>query len=286
MHELSLLNSFDGITVNLELTSLCNFKCPYCYERKKAKYTRFFNKHQIFLINRALAQSFHDVHLVLLGGEPYTYPHLEHAFNLFSQNKKIKKITIYSNGSYPERLLDADHIFSWHSTQDNEHFLESIRNCIARRAKVRVKLLIDSPKKLCDIEQKLLSMGVEVLPTFIYRPSAEFDPNTKRIPLGKKILLCEDVTEFAIDGMPVTRRFVIENIQTIGCLCQQSRFCVNNIGNICLGCGAAIDNIFKNIDFFKEYRIQTIKCRCQVCAKDMFLEQRKFLQALPENLLK
>lgn len=269
------IDYFDGLTINLEVSSLCNFGCPYCYERKKAKFTRFFSKQELHIINYALAQSATAIRLIILGGEPYLYPHLDYALELFSVNPKIKEIRIFSNGSYPGKIYkDFYHIFSFHASQDNSKFFDSC-SCVPNK---EIRILMDKPEKLVEIESELLNLGYKVFPTYIYRPSSEFDACTQRVKLKPKILKCEDFPEFIYCGNDVTRRWVIENLGFNGCKCVQSRFCINNIGNICLGCGPAVDNILKNRNFFRDFQIHEVTCKCKTCAKDMFLEQMKFLR--------
>lgn len=276
MKELKHLDHFDGITVNLELLALCNFKCPYCYERKKVKFQRFFSQHQINLINRALEQSHYDVRVYLMGGEPYLYPHLKEAVDLFKSNPMIKDLAIFTNGSYPEKLLDVKHYLSWHSSQNNDRFLESVKICTERNNGSVVRVLLDDLKKCKDAE-RIFSQYLRIEPTFLYKPTSEYSSDTQRVRLREKVLRCEDVPEFLYDGSAVSRRYVIENFKPRGCHCVQERFCINNVGNICLGCGAAVDNIFRNMSYFKDYRKITLECKSSVCAKDMFLEQAKFL---------
>lgn len=272
------LDRFDGITINLELTSLCNFHCPYCYERKKVKYNRFFTQHQIRVIDQALGQSHYPVRLYLLGGEPYLYPYLSEAVRLFKANPRIKDLAIFSNGSFPERILPAKHFLSWHSSQVScdaakLKFIESARKC----PECRVRILLDNPERCREAEtfirEHLENAVIE--PTYLYCPTSEYNPDTRRVQLRPRVLDCENVLEFILDGKKVTRREVIEHFNPRGCLCVQERFCINNVGNICLGCGAAIDNIFRNPSFFRDYRLVTKVCSSSVCAKDMFLEQRK-----------
>lgn len=278
------IDNFDGISINLEVSSLCNFHCPYCYERKKALYCRFFSTHELQKINSALAKSFYKIRLYILGGEPYLYPYLDDAIKLFRKNEKIHEIIIYSNGSFPERLVNCKHFLSFHRSQDNSNFFLSCKKLKGTGS--AIKLLLDNPNDLIDTEQQLKQTGLPVLPTYLYRPDKEFSENTKRLKLHPKILECEDVPEFIWDDKKVSRRYVIEHLDTTHVRCAQTRFCINNIGNICVGCGPAIDNIFKNQDFFNNYRISTIKCRCFTCSKDMFLEQPKYSTISALNILK
>lgn len=271
------------LIINLELLPYCNFKCPYCYEHKKAKFGNIINLKQLKLINKALSYSEYNIELCLMGGEPFFHPHLYHAIDLFQKNLKIKQITIYTNSS---KLLDQKFlnkniyfILSYHPSQLNQNFLLNIHLLKQFNCNFEVNLLMQYryKKKLMDIDNTLKQLNVKIKPTYLYIPTPEYKINTKMFNIHEPFLNCEQINEYNLNGLNVTKNYLLINKLNSfkGWNCSQNRLCINNIGNICVGCGPAKDNIFKNINFFKNYKIHNITCENDYCVKDMFLMQRK-----------
>lgn len=284
MQFLKKIDGYDNrLIINLELLPYCNFKCAYCYEHRKVKFGNIINLKQLRLINKALTYSKYDIELCLLGGEPLYYPHLNQAVDLFQDNSKIKQITLYTNGSklIDKRLLNDNiyFILSYHPSQNNKNFLTNVYLLKQFNCNFEINLLMHYKykKRLLNIDNELKQLNVKVKPTYLYIPTSEYKTNTKMFKIQDPFLNCEQNNEYNLNGLNITKNYLLTNKLNsfYKWKCKQQRLCINNIGNICIGCGPAKDNIFRNPNFFKNYNMNEIICENDYCVKDMFLIQEK-----------
>ena len=279
---LTPLHDYEKLLINLELLPYCNFKCPYCYEHKKVKFGHIITLNEIKLINKALLKARYNIDLFLMGGEPLYYNNLINAINIFETNHKIKNINIYTNASKSlDYLFDKNlyFILSYHPSQNNENFLNNVKLLLKNNERFEVNLLMHYKykTKLIEIDNILNKLNVNVKPTYLYIPTSEYKQNTKMFNTQKAFLKCENIKEFIFNNDEISKNHLLYNKLNSfkNWYCRPCRICINNIGNICIGCGPAKDNIFKNNNFLDSFYIQNIKCENDYCVKDMFLIQRK-----------
>lgn len=272
------IDIFKGLRVNFELLPFCNFKCSYCYEHKKVKFNHIITLNEVKLINKSLLQSSYPVDLYLLGGEPLYYSKLVEVIKIFKSNPRVQKINIFTNGSRDlSNLLGLElhFILSYHPSQDNNYFLKNVKLLKDESFEINLLMQYKYRDRLLQID-KLLS-NITVKPTYLYIPTSEYKKNTKMFQVQEPFLQCESTKEFIFNSTQITKNYLLKGKfnQFKGWKCSQSRICINNIGNICIGCGPAVSNIFREPGFFKTYKIKTTICENDYCVKDMFLTQRK-----------
>lgn len=205
------------------------------------------------------------------------YPHLKECLELFDY-----RLVIYTNGSvsFPEYFKSFPNlhvILSYHPSENNVNFITNVKWLIENNVSCEINLLMlrKYADKLREIEDRFFDT-VPIFPTYLYVPTSEYTC-TMRKNVQSCGLKCEKIECYSYNDKPVNKIFVLENNDFYGWNCVQSRLCINNMGNVCVGCGKAVTNIFKDFDFFKRFRIVPKICESNQCVKDMFLQQVKYV---------
>lgn len=102
-----LVHEENVVSLNIDILSICNFKCPYCYNSKK-----YHNIHKLLTLSQ-IQYIVNDINsnendilfdITLVGGEPFLHPQLEKIIEMFSECEKVRKIDIFTNGSIIKNL--------------------------------------------------------------------------------------------------------------------------------------------------------------------------------------
>ncbi len=120
--------SFSGINgafypkeVTIELTDVCNYRCPFCYRDAKS-IGRYITTEKVKNIEKMLRAKVRSI--LLTGGEPTLHPNYQEYIGLFSKTAEVYMI---SNGSVlylhdPKMLKKLTHIqFSIYGCDDDEY---------------------------------------------------------------------------------------------------------------------------------------------------------------------
>ena len=94
--------------LRLSVTDRCDFRCQYCMSED----IEFMPKHQMLTIEEMnrLANIFINLgveKIRLTGGEPLVRRGVNELINKLSQNKKLKELTLTTNGSQLDQKLDV-----------------------------------------------------------------------------------------------------------------------------------------------------------------------------------
>jgi organic radical activating enzyme len=95
------------LALNIDILSLCNFKCPYCYNIKKySNLKRLMTISEIKCIINDINANQNDVlfDIHILGGEPFLHPKLSTIIEMFSKCQNVRYIDIFTNGSIIKSL--------------------------------------------------------------------------------------------------------------------------------------------------------------------------------------
>lgn len=86
------------IMVDLDIITMCNFKCWYCYAREN-NWNKTLNKEKLQHILNVLKDSNRYIDMSILGGEPLLNRHLKWFLNSLECIHHIKVATVFSNGT-------------------------------------------------------------------------------------------------------------------------------------------------------------------------------------------
>jgi MoaA/NifB/PqqE/SkfB family radical SAM enzyme len=97
----------DHLLIVADVTSRCNYKCPYCYNLGKPDCPDFFSVHGISEWVNALRYQFseHDLELYFTGGEVFIYKKFLEFLPIITNEQNVKLIRIDTNGSLTSRFL-------------------------------------------------------------------------------------------------------------------------------------------------------------------------------------
>lgn len=79
--------------LQIELTSICNFNCPFCYKDARSE-GRYISDNIIYAIDKIIKGNINNI--LLTGGEPTLHPNLLNYIELFSCYSNVRMVT---NGS-------------------------------------------------------------------------------------------------------------------------------------------------------------------------------------------
>ena len=83
------------LTMEIECSRACNFRCPYCYQNEKAQNELSMDEIQNLILQ---AKDLGAKGIIILGGEPMVYPRIDEVIEfIFAQNLAIEMFTNGSN---------------------------------------------------------------------------------------------------------------------------------------------------------------------------------------------
>lgn len=88
------------IYLELELTTKCSLKCPYCCAETSAR-TDKYNAHQklkMFIKAVSSVTKTREIGVRLMGGEPTLYPLINELVAYLNHNKNVVNVDLYTNG--------------------------------------------------------------------------------------------------------------------------------------------------------------------------------------------
>lgn len=115
----------DMVKVSIDVIDFCQLNCEYCFQNSKTH--SFLPKHNLIKILHELNKIKFDVQIIIMGGEPTLYPHLNFMLDELNKIKSVKEILLFTNGMrnleslhYNNKLIIS---FSYHQTQHNKNYI-------------------------------------------------------------------------------------------------------------------------------------------------------------------
>ena len=97
------------IEINIDIITMCQLKCPYCYSRyDKRKWGKIMKLNDFKKIVQLISNLNGDIRVSLLGGEPTLHPLLNVFLKLLYKTKNVSEVDIYTNGERDLRNLPLD----------------------------------------------------------------------------------------------------------------------------------------------------------------------------------
>lgn len=167
MKSYNITYDYDLLYLTLDITTLCNFRCEYCFNY------RYFNQFKNITIEQYqnIIKHFSKFNklmcLNIQGGEPLFYKNIKDLTLLLYFNQFIKKFNIFTNGSIDikDKIYFSDKLtiyFSIHPSQliKNENYINIIkRNLLYCKNKCNIIIQINNYK--IDKIQNLINFFIE-----------------------------------------------------------------------------------------------------------------------------
>lgn len=147
-----------GLTsISITVIDFCQLKCEYCFQFSKTM--SFLTKEKLNVILNQLKKINQKMEIIIMGGEPTLYPHLNYMLDELNTIENVKEILIFTNGI---KLLDKVHFnskvrltFSYHYTQNNKN---NIINNLKYLNKINAPIYYDVnimmvPNKKIDVSE-------------------------------------------------------------------------------------------------------------------------------------
>lgn len=168
-----LKRNADKIEISIDIITLCQLKCPYCYSRyDKEKWGKIMKlddfKHIVSLISN-LKES---ISVSLLGGEPTLHPLLNVFLKLLYKTKNVSEVILYTNGEKDLRNLSLDEKltinYTYHSTEtSDDKILKNIDNLKYTKTICTTTITKKTKEEAISFCNKCKVRGVSFEPTYI-----------------------------------------------------------------------------------------------------------------------
>lgn len=260
----------DYIEINLYITSICQFKCPYCYSRyeNKNKWNKIMELNLINNIIYNIKKIPYNFSISLLGGEPTLHPHFNKIVDELTHCENIKEVLIYTNGVKHIDIINnkVKVVFAFHPTENNEFLKENILHCKCNK-KISLSLVENFKDEIVKMYNFAKDNCIEIEPTFISNPKSKKCKIPDIIPSEKirvyefddKLYNLTEVYDKHLDHFKNWKCYI--NSYEIDVDGECRRECSKNKYNI--------NNIFKNMKY--DYII----CKYNKCTDQCLLDYTK-----------
>lgn len=292
MKQYHLQQETQRLNIHWDVSTLCQYKCSYCYARKDYKeggWNKLPKLEKQLKIIDAISSSYLPYNLGLLGGEPTLYPHynklITYIHNKLKPNDKLYVVT-NGVGDFSKHLILDKLIILWSyhpEFVDEKEFLRNILVMQDKGFKFKINIMLHPGRKyweqLKSFILKCKKLNLRIHPHFMYtdvynlfKYSEEFwdyfkfleDITEKDLKYGES--LYNDYSLFYNKLNQFKGWDCYNNNFEIDINGNVNQFCVNNIGT----------NILNNLDFFSNIKeIRPIICQFSSCNCDGLLKQLK-----------
>jgi len=266
-------------TINLfiDITTVCNLNCPYCFARKDKKWDEVQTLDRIKYILKCTKFSRFDFNILLFGGEALAHPNIEEIVNECNSNTKVLNTVILTNGCIKGKYgLDAIYVFTLHDINITEYnaFKDNLK--IPGDAIVNVVLTQTELFKMRYIE--LDTLGYKIEHSMVYDDDTIVNEDLSDmlfLNMGDKEYLYDGILYNYRDYFKIHKKIIPKDIGL--CTIQELNIAID--GSISNDCNNVMDNIFTNPMFFKSYnnKFDCQRSECTDCTgtirttKDMTL---------------
>jgi len=258
----------NSINLFLDVTTVCNLNCHYCFARKEKEWERLQDLDRIKYILKTTLMSSYKFNLILFGGEALAHPQIEEIVKVCNSQKNILNTIILTNGCIDGKYnLEAEYVFTLHDISDEEY--EKFKENLKIPSKVIINVVLKKNKKFKDRYIELDNLEYKIEHSQIYGDDVivkedlsgleDFNflnlEDTKYVYKGKKY----NYSEY----FKIHQKIIPKNIGD--CLVQELNIDIDGV--ISNDCNNTLDNIFKNPLFFKNYnnRFNCQRERCTDC---------------------
>lgn len=255
------IDCFDkGIAVCINLNTICNLNCPYCFNKGLKKAASVFSDAVLRSTIDAVSKYEGSIRFMIQGGEPLLYPKLHNVLEYMLAKDNCAEIEIYTNGTFEIPFVHnkVKVIFSLHPTELKrtgkiDLFINNVNqyqgNCVVLVQMYQTKKAIDI---IDEISHKILK---PLIPNFIY---------TNGVIDRIKFHHClNDVPIFLENDTPIHYANATKKFK--GLTCNLCEFFIDDKCDVFQTCVGHVGNVVANPDIFKGVQIPhvCIHDKCQ-----------------------
>ena len=255
-------NEDNVINLFLDINTVCNLNCSYCFARKEKSWNRSQSLKNIKFIFSAIKFSKYKFNLLLFGGEALMHPDIEEIVNMANLHLKILDVVILSNGVYKGNYeLDAKYVFSLHDLTDSEY--DSFKEHCKIVQDLTINMVIKEDDKFKKRYLELQDYKIEHSQIYDNNVQVQRDLSSLDFLVFQK----HEAYLYNNKSLNYNEYFKIHKSlvpREIG-LCQVKELNIDIDGNIANDCNHTDVNIFTNPLFFKIYDMY-YDCQLDKCA--------------------
>lgn len=273
------------ITVDLEMSNLCQLKCPYCEVWQHAKNNPIlWTKKQIDNLFEDFSKCKHNIVPILLGGEPTIHPQINHILDLCKEIENIPFTLLVTNA-----VKDLSHIryndkvkivASYHTGITNtEDWFNNLSQPEVLKHLDRVMFLLTPKYK--QYKKEIYDRIHKLKPSCVIEPRPLFLVETEKYLdnfLDDDIGLLDDI--IINENKKCSFYDIIRQNKNhfLGWQCMKYHIQITCDGEI-VECPADYinrPNIFKDKHFFENYTLTYSPCKFNECLEDCFVQNPKY----------
>lgn len=289
--------------IHWDITTKCNFSCPYCYARKD--YRDDWQKtdgwdHQKIVI-AAIKAARLPVFVGLLGGEPTLHPRFTQIADsvLDACKNKNSRLYITTNGSVKRlrsvcydpkiRILMSMHPGQEHKDPGFRAFFSNLDYMLAHGFKVRINLMLDPQciARSLDLYCVLKDYPVELHPHFIYKSQLN-DAALEAYDFNALKIIRDAPPEYTYNNTPVNDYEIFSKglNKFKGWQCWNNNYEITRDGRVQNICTKREAKLSEDPMFFRRIReITPMICPYNECVCDGLLKIRKANNVVQHPLL-
>jgi hypothetical protein len=267
------------VTVDLEITNMCQFKCPYCEVWKDKSELIIWNKKQIDHLIDDMAKCRVNIIPTILGGEPTLHPKLNYIIERFDALENVPRIIIVSNAvknlSTIKFTDKVDLAVSYHTgiTKD-EVFYNNISHPNVLKHLWRVMFLLTPKYK--QYKDKLYNklktlkkdISIEPRPLFLIETEKYFDSFLEED--------AELIKDTVVDGREMSYYDMLKIRNNFkGMMCYPWHIQITADGELILCPYKESINVFST-NFFENFKPEYSLCESDKCLEDCFATEPKY----------
>ena len=180
------------LTILIDLTTICNQHCYYCYARYdfKSMWNRYMSDSILSKIYSLITNSKYNFDIVLKGGEPTLHPKFEKIVKNLASFKNVLSIEVFSNGKRKVKDLPKTvYLFTYHSTESDGHYIiENIKH-LKTPSDIAIMLVPNQRENIVNFYNAVKNLNVADIDLLEI-----VDPKTKRT------IECDDYLGIGIES--------------------------------------------------------------------------------------
>lgn len=257
------------VSLNLDILSICNFKCPYCYNSKKYRnIKKLLSLDKIQYIIDEINKNKHKIifDITIVGGEPFMHPQLSKIVEMFSGCNKIRHIDIFTNGSIIKFLKPFKKTRVFFSVHPECDFEKLERNFILNNVE---EIMFMCTNKMRVDKYKEYSKRYKVSHTHLISLNGKLHyndlalPNLKCFHYNDELLSIDDVYSRHLNNFK-------------GWKCQFSIINVDVTGSFGVNCYEHFDENLFACHFLSKYKPDFKTCEREECNEDCYIACYKY----------
>ena len=253
------------IDICWDITSVCNFDCPYCFNKREYSKSFVFTRPMIDAALELISRIKLPVVVGILGGEPTLHPLLNYIISKLISLNNVEKVKIVSNSrkdmSYIIQHPKVHLCLSYHPLK-NSFYIDNLK---LPRTTLYLLMVRSALKNVLDLYNKALEFNIPIIPEYIVAPDDSIKIFESIVP---------DPSMYIDDGNLLSFKDACKT-SFKGCTCKLSHYKITANGDVLLECPNETLGTIYDKDISAKITIRPIKCPNEYCGDDFLMEMMK-----------